>query len=137
MFFSNYKLFCYSINPNSYNMNTVVEIKTLQDWDSLISQHEKSKEIIVIKYSTRCSLSSAAQNIFDNWFNGLDENQNLLIARVNVLNSYEASAKIEKFTNVRHESPQIIWLKNGKVKWHASHFEINKKSLSSQLDRKI
>jgi len=116
-------------------MDAIVEIKTLQDWDNFILQHGKNKEAIVFKYSTRCSVSSAAQNIFEDWYNSLDEHIKPLIAKVNVITSRDVSAKIEKAANVRHESPQIIWLKNGKVKWHASHFEINKKSLSSQLEK--
>lgn len=114
-------------------MIKALKILNSQDLDNLISQFENGQEIIVFKYSSICSMSLTAQNIFDDWLNSLMNNSDLAIVKIDVIKRRELSNKIEHYTGVRHESPQIIWLKNGKVKWHGSHFEISRKALSALL----
>jgi len=115
-------------------MTTTSEITNSQDGDNLISQIKNGQELIVFKYSTTCSVSYTAQNIFNVWLKSLKDHTDLIIVKVDVIKRRELSNKIEQQTGVRHESPQIIWLYSGTVKWHASHFEISAKALSAQLN---
>lgn len=114
-------------------MITTLELMNSQDLDNLISQGKHGQELIVFKYSSICSVSYTAHNIFDGWLESLKDNSDLTILKVDVIKRRELSNKIELQTGVRHESPQVIWLKNGEVKWYASHFEISKKALSTHL----
>lgn len=52
---------------------------------------------------------------------------------VDVVNNREVSEKIAADTGVRHESPQILILKNGRVYWHASHSAIDKDKLEEAI----
>ena len=46
----------------------------------------------------------------------------------------EISREVEKLTGVRHESPQVILLRDGKAVWDASHFDVNAASVSLALE---
>ena len=48
--------------------------------------------------------------------------------------SRSLSRRIAKDLKIAHESPQIIWLdKEMKVKFHASHYDINEEELNKHL----
>ncbi len=52
---------------------------------------------------------------------------------IDVTRGKELSAAIEERTGVRHESPQVLVLRDGKAAWHASHFAITAKAVSAAL----
>ena len=52
---------------------------------------------------------------------------------VDVVKNRELSGQIASKTGVRHESPQVLVLKNGKVYWHASHSAIDKDELKEAI----
>jgi len=75
-----------------------------------------------------------AEKKFDSWVKNLNNAKEIEVAKVDVINSRSLSQLIEKQTNIRHESPQVIWLdKKGKVKWDANHYSITKGALDEQL----
>ena len=46
----------------------------------------------------------------------------------------DLSRALESLTGVRHESPQVILLRDGKAVWNASHFDVNVASVSKALE---
>lgn len=55
---------------------------------------------------------------------------------VNVLEvqtARELSREVSTITGVRHETPQVIVLKDGKAVWNASHYDVNASSVSEAL----
>lgn len=72
--------------------------------------------VIVFKHSNSCSLSSMAFSELA----PLGQQVNL----IEVQRTPGLSQEIEKRTGLRHESPQVIVLRQGKVVWDASHFKI-------------
>ncbi len=52
---------------------------------------------------------------------------------IDVVKQRALSKEIAAKTGVRHESPQVIVLKDGKVFWHASHSGITKDSLQKAI----
>ena len=55
------------------------------------------------------------------------------VACVDVSNSRELSRAIERRTGVRHESPQIFVLRNGRAVWSASHLRITAAAIGQAL----
>jgi bacillithiol system protein YtxJ len=91
------------------------EINNAAELDALI---EKSNErsVILFKHSTTCPISAGVYQEISN----ADADINLIV----VQHARDVSAAIAEKTGIRHESPQAIVLKNGKVVYHASHYDV-------------
>ena len=109
------------------------KIGNIEEWESFYASNN-SKDKIIFKFSPICPISFMAEKKFDSWVKNLNNAKELEVAKVDVINSRSLSQLIEKQTNIRHESPQVIWLdKKGKVKWDANHYSITKGALDEQL----
>jgi len=76
----------------------------------------KQKPVIVFKHSNACSISARAYREMEK-FEG----------QVNILevqSAREVSRELANLTGIRHETPQVIVLKDGKAVWNASHFDV-------------
>lgn len=56
-------------------------------------------------------------------------------AIVDVAQDQDLSRMIEERTGVRHESPQVLVFRSGKVVWNASHFKITRKAVTRAVQR--
>jgi bacillithiol system protein YtxJ len=45
------------------------------------------------------------------------------------------SNEIARRFGVRHESPQVLVLRDGGIAWHASHFRVTREGIASALAR--
>ena len=82
--------------------------------ESLLTDSTK-KPVIVFKHSNACSISARAYREMEK----LDD--------VNILEVQSArsiSNEVADLTGVRHETPQLIILRDGKAVWNASHFDV-------------
>ncbi len=52
---------------------------------------------------------------------------------VDVSKAHDVSAMIAERTGVKHESPQIIILRDGQPQWNASHFAITADAVTSAI----
>lgn len=84
--------------------------------DEIISNSNKIPQVI-FKHSTRCSVSSMAKNRLDknNAPNGINFYFLDLIKHRNLSN------KIADYFEVRHQSPQVLVIINGKCVYNESH----------------
>jgi bacillithiol system protein YtxJ len=92
--------------------------------DNLISD-SKRQSIIIFKHSNACPISARAYREMQKL-----EGVNLLEIQA----APEISREVEKMTGVRHESPQVILLRDGKAVWDASHFDVNAASVSQAVE---
>jgi bacillithiol system protein YtxJ len=53
------------------------------------------------------------------------------VALIVVQQSRDVSGEVEKRTGVRHETPQIIIVRNGEAVWDASHWAIKSDAVES------
>ena len=93
-------------------------------FDNLLSD-SKQKAVIVFKHSNACPISARAYREMEK----LENRVNLLEIQA----APELSRELETLTGVRHESPQVILLRDGKAVWNASHFDVNAASVSKAL----
>lgn len=91
---------------------------TLDSIEKLDELFEKSKEkpVVIFKHSLTCPISTDAST----QMSIVNEEVNLVIVQV----SRNISKEIEQRTNIRHESPQLIILKDEKPIFSASHYSV-------------
>jgi bacillithiol system protein YtxJ len=99
-------------------MASIKEILTKKDLDEMF-QDEKA---LVFKNSEYCGISKNAIQEFKKFAETIKETFKVYIVDVN--NNKDLSGEIAERTQIKHESPQIIFLEKGKVKWNASHWNI-------------
>ncbi len=104
-------------NKSTFNWSKIL---TLNDLEDLIKMSFQDK-ILIFKHSTRCSISSMAKNRIESGNISAIENCYLL----DLLSHREISNKIESIFSVKHESPQVLIIKEGKCIQHLSHLDIN------------
>jgi len=96
-----------------------------------ILQNSGEKPQLIYKHSHRCSVSFLAKQELE----GITEEVNDIVDlyMVNVIHQRDISNKIASELNVRHESPQVMILKNGEVVWSGSHWEIKGQDILKEL----
>ena len=56
------------------------------------------------------------------------------IAKIDVSRQHDLSREVERRTGIRHESPQLILIRDGRAIWDASHSSIDQKTIKSVLE---
>ncbi|MDU8886895.1 bacillithiol system redox-active protein YtxJ [Yeosuana sp. MJ-SS3] len=107
-----------------------IALTTIEQLDGILKNSKKRPQII-FKYSTRCGISRVVlkeferdnlvlENYFDFYFNDLIKFRNV-------------SNHIASQFNIRHQSPQLMVIKNGEVISHSSHGSINDVDLKNLM----
>src|SRR6478672_5401720 len=91
-----------------------------------MTEESRQRPVIIFKHSSTCPISAAAYE----QMSAVDAD----VALVEVQRARELSREIESKTGVRHESPQVIILRNGQVVFNASHFQIKTASITQALN---
>lgn len=96
-----------------------------------IKENSKTKTQIIFKHSTRCGISSMVMNRFKKAYD-LSENQADLYY-LDLISFRAVSNAIADTFGVRHESPQLLIVKQGTVVKHDSHSGINEIDLDQYV----
>ena len=109
-------------------------IESESDLNKLIEESFKDNiGVAIFKHSTRCSISSVAKRrLSTTW----KFNEELPIYLLDLIAFRDISNLIAEKLNVRHESPQLLVVKDGKCVYNATHLSISVKDLSAQLEVK-
>ncbi len=113
-----------------FNNNTVNKIPLI-DWTMIggidnmteIIDRSKNSTLIIFKHSTRCGISGSILRKFEKK-TSTSSTDNKLFYFINVIKNRDVSNEIEKRFSVRHESPQVLIVKNNEVIKHDSHYSI-------------
>ena len=97
--------------------------------DEIVAE-SKFKPVIIFKHSTSCSISRMALKSFERDFNLNDE---VLVYFLDLLSFREISNKIATMFEVRHQSPQILIIKDGISIYDASHENIDATILKEKM----
>lgn len=108
------------------------EITTIEEWDDILEKSSE-KDQVILKHSTTCPVSTNALNEYNGY---LEENPNGNIdyTLVKVRESRPVSNKIEEDLGVKHESPQIIYIKDKHKYWSATHWSVTKAHMQAVID---
>lgn len=85
---------------------------------------------VIYKHSPTCSLCSWSKHVLDRFA----EAENVEIQLVDVFRDRAFSQEIEARLGVRHESPQVLIIEDGRVLWHASHRGVAAERVQAALE---
>ena len=87
--------------------------------------------VVVFKHSPTCGISAQAYDEIERYLrDGAGADVHLLDVRV----SRGLSQAVARQLGVRHESPQLLLLVDGRAAWVASHFRVRAEGLRAALD---
>ena|SRR5688572_28568212 len=87
--------------------------------------NSKLRPVVIFKHSNSCPISAAA-------YREMQQLENEVVL-VEVQTAREVSRELADITGIRHESPQVIVLRNGKAVWNASHYAVNAREVAKAL----
>ena len=106
--------------PNTFER--VTEPSAIEE----LTERSKDRPVVIFKHSLTCPISASAfdqMEVFDG-----------PVSLVEVQKARALSDEIESRLGVRHESPQVIVLRNGQVVWNASHFKITSDAVAKAVN---
>jgi bacillithiol system protein YtxJ len=108
------------------------EIQSIEEWNDAY-EASTNKQLVVFKHSTTCPVSANALNEFETYLqqNPSPDTEYVL---VKVIESRPVSSKIAEDTAVKHESPQIILIRNKEKVWTASHWAVTTEHMTAVLN---
>ena len=107
--------------------NELTIIEQLDDIEKESADHA----VAILKHSTRCGISRMVLKQFETDYK--EEYKNVKLYFLDLLNHRDISNEIASRFEVRHESPQLIILRDGRVAHHASHQDIHAETLANHL----
>lgn len=101
---------------SDFNWKPLLELSQLDE----IIEVSKNKTQVIFKHSTRCGVSRSVLKQFEKQFNS----DNIDFYFLDLITFREISNTIAQKFGVKHQSPQLIVIKNKKVIANASHHSI-------------
>src|SRR5918993_2955140 len=108
----------------------LTSLQGIDDLDRLIAE-SAAQPVLLFKHSHTCGISAEALDELIAHLN--EENSEVRYAMVTVQTHRDISNAVSARLGVRHETPQALLLRDGRVVWSASHFRVNADSLSKAL----
>lgn len=103
------------------------KIESEAQWQQILEDSKNTLQLIY-KHSTRCSISSVVKGRLERAGAPADIDFHYL----DLINFRSVSNRIAEDTGIRHESPQILLIKDGKCIYHESHTAINMDDIISE-----
>ena len=106
----------------------------LDDLDAALAR-ASTRPILIFKHSPTCGASAQAYEEIELLLEDPAWPTDVYV--VSVLTSRVVSNEIAKRLNLRHESPQVLLVQDGVVRWHASHFRVTAEAIRAGLSRSL
>lgn len=90
-----------------------------------------SQPVLILKHSCACGVSAQALDEVSDWLRQAPVRA--LSYLVTVQTSRDIANAITQRLGVRHESPQALIVRDGRVHWHGSHFRVTPTAIAQQL----
>jgi bacillithiol system protein YtxJ len=109
---------------------TIVRPQRIEDLDRLLAQ-TSDRPLLLFKHSLTCGSSAEA---LDELVDHLNEDQlDVRYAIVTVQSHRELSNAVSARLGIRHETPQALLIRHGRVIWSASHFRVTAAAVQSAI----
>ena len=117
-------------------MSTPHRLTSLQELDAALA-HSAQRPIVIFKHSSTCGTSAMAYEEIEAWIDTLLGGTSVPIDVyvVHVQTSRAVSNAIATRLGVRHESPQVLLVHEGAVRWSASHFRVTAEAIAAAVQR--
>jgi bacillithiol system protein YtxJ len=104
----------------------MIDLKTDDEWERILAEDR----VVIYKHSPICALSLRALPHMRSFEKQWPE---VPVYQVNVIRRKKLAGRIAEDLDVRHESPQVIVLNEGRPAWHASHFDVTAEGLAAAM----
>lgn len=119
----------------------MAQITKLESPEALDAAFAESHEhtVVLFKHSLICPTSRRAFDSYQSFVadhpeaGGTDEASAVSFKLIEIQRQRALSREVEQRTSVKHESPQALVLRDGKVDWHDSHWHITAEALENAL----
>lgn len=107
---------------------------TLGDLEALEAAvvHSHREPVIIFKHSPACGISAQAHQNLSGWLAGGRVSSPAYL--VSVREQRALSSAISARFGIRHESPQVLILHGGAVRWHGSHWHVNPREVEAAVE---
>ena len=106
-------------NPKADEQGIRIDFFQEEQWQGLLDE-SMNETVFLFKHSIRCGVSSMVLSRFERQMRERNKNYYFL----NILANRDLSNWIADELNIRHESPQLIVLKEAKVIAYDSHYNL-------------
>lgn len=113
-------------------MTDLPVIATETELDELL-RGSRERDLWLFKHSTRCGASAYALLELEKFLREHGDALDATVRLLEVPRQRELSDAVAERTGVRHQSPQLLVLRDGKVIWQASHWGIERPRLERAL----
>lgn len=110
------------------------ELMNVEDWANCLEDSYEKPQLL-IKHSTACPISTEALKEFQIY--SQQAKRSLQFALVKVIETRPVSNEIAAETHVKHESPQVLLIRDQEVLWHTSHWNITVEKLHQEINSRI
>lgn len=107
------------------------EINTIEEWKEAL-EASAMRPVVILKHSTACPVSANALDEYDNYLQDHAADAEYLL--VKVIESRHVSNQIAEDLALKHESPQIILIKDKQKFWSASHWSVTYAHITAVLN---
>lgn len=116
--------------PDSIDSNIWSAISGPEEIEPILQDSNKKPQLIY-KHSHRCSVCVMAKQELEEVGEQIGDLADLYM--VNVIENRELSNAIASELDIRHESPQVIILKDQEVFWTGSHWDIKGEDIMKRI----
>lgn len=108
--------------------HALTESKQLEE----IEKESEKMPVVIFKHSTRCGISRMVLNNFERSYD-LPKDKQVKLYMLDLIANRNISNEVAERFGVRHESPQMIILKDQQVVHHASHQGIDLQDVKTRI----
>lgn len=108
-------------------MMNMTKLETIEDLQALL---EKNESYVLFKHSTTCPISQGAYTEFQAY---CSEEREVAAYYLYVQEARDVSNRVAEQYSIKHESLQVLYIKDGMVVWNASHWNIKKDALEENV----
>ena len=113
-------------------MSRLTPLTDVPSLDAAIAESSE-RPVLLFKHSRYCGVSCEALDELQSHIDGAPADADVVYRVVTVQTHRPVSDAVAQRLGLRHETPQAILLRDGKVVWNASHFRIT----ATQLDQAL
>ncbi|TGE33270.1 bacillithiol system redox-active protein YtxJ [Desulfosporosinus sp. Sb-LF] len=106
------------------------EITISEELEEILKESSRRK-ILLFKHSTSCPVSARAWKEVQDFIN--ENSEDVLVTMVKVIESRPVSNQAAEDLGVKHQSPQVLLISDGKVIWHTSHQAVTQDNIKKAL----
>ena len=112
----------------------LTHVQHLEELDVLLAE-SNDRPLLLFKHSLSCGTSYEALDVLIDHLN--EDRLPARYAMITVQTHRELSTAVAKRLGVRHETPQALLIREGRVVWSASHFRVTGGALETAIKKQI